>query len=399
MESLFSSQCLIVLLLLLLSLSSYSHSYSSDGFSVEIIHRDSAVSPLYNPSQTHSQRLANAFRRSITRASTLYSSHQLSTSSVESTLYTDGGEYLMSISIGTPPFDILAIADTGSDLTWTQCSPCKKCYKQVAPLFKPNSSKTYRDATCDSSVCKSATGAKTSCSSLDDSCQYSVSYGDQSFSNGNIATDVLTLSSTSGRPVTFPNFIIGCSHNSDVVSGAGVVSTPIVKGETDTFYYLTLEGITVGSLNGKKNKKFINFRSSSSTPAAVSQGNIIIDSGTTLTLVPEEFYSDFESAVASELKNEKRVEDPSGTLSLCYQISSGKDFVSPSITMNFKGADVELSQLNTFVQVSDTVVCLSFVSAQGIAIYGNLAQMNFLVGYDRVKNTVSFKPTDCSTYN
>uniref|UniRef100_A0A803NLC9 Peptidase A1 domain-containing protein n=2 Tax=Cannabis sativa TaxID=3483 RepID=A0A803NLC9_CANSA len=363
----------------------------------------------------------------------------------------------MSISIGTPPFDILAIADTGSDLTWTQCSPCKKCYKQVAPLFKPNSSKTYRDATCDSSVCKSATGAKTSCSSLDDSCQYSVSYGDQSFSNGNIATDVLTLSSTSGRPVTFPNFIIGCSHNSDgtfdergsgivglgggvdsltsqltssiggkfsyclvpfisggnqtknsstlsfgsnaVVSGAGVVSTPIVKGETDTFYYLTLEGITVGSLNGKKNKKFINFRSSSSTPAAVSQGNIIIDSGTTLTLVPEEFYSDFESAVASELKNEKRVEDPSGTLSLCYQISSGKDFVSPSITMNFKGADVELSQLNTFVQVSDTVVCLSFVSAQGIAIYGNLAQMNFLVGYDRVKNTVSFKPTDCSTYN
>ncbi|KAK9188185.1 hypothetical protein WN944_019584 [Citrus x changshan-huyou] len=33
---------------------------------------------------------------------------------------------------------------------------------------------------------------------------------------------------------------------------------------------------------------------------------------------------------------------------------------------------------------------------QGLAIYGKLMQMNFLVGYDTEKRTVSFKQTDCT---
>ena len=45
------------------------------------------------------------------------------------------------------------------------------------------------------------------------------------------------------------------------------------------------------------------------------EGNIIIESGTTLTMLPTEFYSMFESAVAEEI-NLERGNDPSHVLSL-----------------------------------------------------------------------------------
>lgn len=36
------------------------------------------------------------------------------------------------------------------------------------------------------------------------------------------------------------------------------------------------------------------------------------------------------------------------------------------------------------------------VPLYGLYLFGNLLQRNVLVGYDLVKNEVSFKPTDCS---
>ncbi|KAA3486534.1 aspartic proteinase CDR1-like [Gossypium australe] len=46
--------------------------------------------------------------------------------------------------------------------------------------------------------------------------------------------------------------------------------------------------------------------------------------------------------------------------------------------------------------VSEGMSCFTFSSFQGLAIYGNLAQMNFLVSYDIENQVVSFKPTQCS---
>ncbi|KAE8687331.1 putative aspartic protease [Hibiscus syriacus] len=402
------------------------------GFSVELIHRDSVKSPFYNPSETASDRITNALRRSFNRVNHFKPS-SVSTKTVEADIIVNSGEYLMNISIGTPGFDIVAIADTGSDLIWTQCKPCSQCFTQEAPLFDPSKSSTYRKLSCSASQCGSF--QQSSCST-DDTCQYSVGYGDKSFSRGNLAADTLNLASTTGRPVAVPKTVIGCGLDNGgtfnekssgiiglgggkvslisqlgtsiegkfsycllpisetgkstklnfgsnaVVSGAGVVSTPLVKSTPDTFYYLTLEAISVGT-------KRIDFTGSS--PGS-GEGNIIIDSGTTLTLLPSDFYSDLESAVDSQI-NATRAEGPQG-LSLCYEAQN--DIEVPAITVHFTNADVELKPLNTFVRVSDTTVCFTFTANNDFAIYGNLAQMNFLVGYDTEKQTVSFKPTDCS---
>ncbi|GMI94251.1 hypothetical protein like AT1G64830 [Hibiscus trionum] len=402
------------------------------GFSVELIHRDSVKSPFYNPSETASDRITNALRRSFNRLNH-FRPNSVSTKAAEAEIIVDAGEYLMNISLGTPGFDIVAIADTGSDLIWTQCKPCSKCFKQETPLFDPSKSSTYRKLSCSASQCADLQGS--SCST-GNTCRYSVSYGDRSFSNGDLAADTLTLGSTTGRPVAVPKTVIGCGHESGgtfgektsgiiglgggeaslisqlgtsiagkfsycllpisetgnsnkmnfgsnaVVSGRGVVSTPLVKQSPDTFYFLTLEAISIG-------KKRIEFTGSS---LGSDSGNIIIDSGTTLTLLPSDFYSELESAMDG-LINATKVEGPQG-LSLCYEAQD--DIKIPDVTVHFTDADVTLKPLNTFVRVSDTTICFTFSPNDEFAIYGNLAQMNFLVGYDTEKNTVSFKPTDCS---
>ncbi|GAU43735.1 hypothetical protein TSUD_365840 [Trifolium subterraneum] len=131
-----------------------------------------------------------------------------------------------------------------------------------------------------------------------------------------------------------------------------------------------------------------------STSTGGDEGNIIIDSGTTLTLLPDDIYTNLESAVVEQVKLD-RVDDPNQIFSLCYSITSD-DYDFPLITAHFKGADVELHSISTFVKVGDGIVCFAFQSSQIGAIFGNLAQQNLLVGYDIQQNIVSFKATDCS---
>nr|KYP40846.1 Aspartic proteinase nepenthesin-1 [Cajanus cajan] len=307
-------------------------------------------------------------------------------------------------------------------------------------MFDPSKSTTYKTLPCSSDTCESA--RSTSCKGR--TCEYSINYGDGSHSHGDLSVDTLTLASTNGSRVTFPKTVIGCGHSNTVsfqgrssgivglgggpvslitqlsssidgkfsyclapmftnsnsssqlnfgdnavVSGDGTVSTPIIGHDQEIFYYLTLESFSVG-------KKRVEFGSPISDESS-EEGNIIIDSGTTLTLLPSDVYSNLESAVADEIALE-RVKDPSNLLSLCYKTTSSGEVDVPTITAHFSGADVKLNAINTFVEVADGIICFAFHPSDDIgAIFGNLAQQNLLVGYDLQESTLSFKPTDCTT--
>ncbi|CAN1794007.1 Aspartic proteinase CDR1 [Linum perenne] len=368
------------------------------GFSTDLIHRDSSSSPFYNSQETPAQRIHNAARRSIARVHRFsniihHITHELD--DPNALLTANNGEYLVNISLGTPPFPIVAIADTGSDIIWTQCKPCANCYK----LFDPKSSTTYRTVSCSSDACNSLQNEGSSCSSNGQVCQYQVSYGDQSHTQGDVASETLTLDSTTGRPVALPKTIIGCGHDnagtfdskgSGIVglgggSGSNVVSTPLFSDPSQpTFYFLQLQAISVGS-------KKIPFESSS---IASSGGNIIIDSGTTLTLVPTQFLSQLSDAVESQVTGGTKASDPQGFFSLCYVADS--NIKVPPVTVHFQGADLAMTPDNIFIHVSDKIMCLAFYANDELSIYGNVAQQNFLIGYDLQKHTISFKPTDCS---
>ncbi|KFK23711.1 hypothetical protein AALP_AAs68056U000100 [Arabis alpina] len=437
MAPIFSS-VLLSLCLLSSPFLSNANAHKKLGFTADLIHRDSPKSPFYNPTQTPSQRLRNAINRSVNRVAhfTNIYGKDASDNSPQTEITSSHGEYLMNVSLGTPPFPIMAVADTGSDLVWTQCKPCEDCYTQEDPLFDPKASSTYRNVSCSSSQC-SEFGTEGSCST-DNTCSYSIAYGgDRSHSKGNVAADTLTLGSTNSRPVQLKNVIIGCGHNNAgkfnkkssgivglgggaaslvsqlgdsidgkfsycfvpltekdrtskinfgtnaVVSGKGVVSTPLIKKSPQTFYYLTLESISVGS-------KKIQFPGINS---GTGQGNIIIDSGTTFTFLPMEFYTQLERAVASQIKAERQ-EAPQGSMGLCY--SATAKLKVPVITVHFDGADVKLDSSNSFAQISEELVCFAFRGSDDFFIYGNLSQMNFLVGYDTVSRKVSFKRADCA---
>ncbi|KAL2326426.1 hypothetical protein Fmac_025484 [Flemingia macrophylla] len=427
-----NSWCVVLVLLCLYNLISFSQAHNN-GFSVEIIHRDSPRSPLYRSMETKFERVANAVRRSINRAHHLRK-YSISPNTAEAPVVAGQGEYLMIYSVGTPPFQLYGIIDTGSNIVWLQCQPCEQCYNQTTPIFDPSKSKSYKTLPCTSTTCQSVAG-----NSCDQNCEYSISYGDGSVSQGDLSVDTLTLGSTSGSSVQFPRTVLGCGHKNTglfqgktsgivglsggpvslitqlsssiagkfsyclaplftesdsssklnfgdaaVVSGAGTVSTPIVPQADHIFYFLTLEALSVGNNR-------IEFGNSSSSDG---EGNIIIDSGTTLTVLPDDMYSNLESAVADAVKLE-RVDDPNQQLSLCFKSTSDEPDV-PVITAHFTGADVQLNPVNTFIQVADEIICLAFQASEDQAIFGNLAQQNLLVGYDLQKNTLSFKPTDCT---
>ncbi|KAL8460825.1 hypothetical protein ACS0TY_032360 [Phlomoides rotata] len=389
----------------------------------------------YDPSKTRFQRLRDAIDRSFSRKSFLL--RKTSRSTVDQTpqapLTRAGGEFLIEYQIGTPPVRQLSIADTGSDLTWIQCKPCTNCYKQNYPVFDSTASTTYKTVGCGTATCTS--GESTTCNNKN-VCQYQVQYADQSFTQGDLATETLTL----GRTASFRSFAFGCGFDNEgtfgstgsgvfglgngkisivnqessairgrfsycltsydsnvtstisfgssaVVTGPKVQSTPLVSKDPDTFYYLTLKGLSVG-------EQRVEYKSSSGIDQqSGGKGNIIIDSGTTLTFLPSNLYEGFEAALKSAIKATP-VKDPEGTFNLCY--SSRSRVTAPLITAHFEGADVVLPRDQTFLEVSDGLVCLTLIPSQDLAIYGNLHQAGFLIGYDIPKKQVNFLPTDCT---
>ncbi|KAM3266772.1 hypothetical protein P3L10_003767 [Capsicum annuum] len=181
---------------------------SVNGFTLDLIHRDFPLSPFYNLSSTPFERLQNAFHRSFSRANSFFKGN--SVNEIQSIITPIPGEYLMKISIGTPPVEIVAIADTGSDLTWTQCKPCILCFQQSRPLFDSNKSSTYTTMSCKDKECTSI-GSFSYCGD-GNICEYRISYAGQSRTFGDLAFDKFTLPSTSGKNVVIPNVAFGCGH-------------------------------------------------------------------------------------------------------------------------------------------------------------------------------------------
>ncbi|KAI3920181.1 hypothetical protein MKX01_017838 [Papaver californicum] len=420
---------LFVLLFLSVSISVH-----GNGFSVNLIHRDSPDSPFYNPLDTFTDRFQKVVRRSMHRVNYL--------SSTLASAANGHGNGDDTIRARTPPRQLLAIMDTGSDLTWIQCKPCAHCYNQTAPVFDPKKSSTYIDVPCASRTCENFHDV--TCERR--LCKYGVAYGDRSYSEGNLAFETVSFDSTSGRPVKLPKIAFGCGHNNAgtfsmngsglvglggggyslvsqlgsrieskfsycllpfdskqssklnfgshaEITGRGVVSTPLISSSQlsqKTFYYLSLEGISV-------NENKVLYKSSSievnnDNGRHQKQGNIIIDSGTTLTLLPSSMYAEFETELRKAIDAEP-ISGPEG-LSLCFADSPSLSF--PGITVHFTDANVELESRNVFVLVADGVVCSTFVPSDSIAIYGNIAQIDFLVEYDIEGKKVSFKKTDCT---
>ncbi|CAL9234607.1 unnamed protein product, partial [Arabidopsis halleri] len=371
---------------------------SPHGFTIDLIHRRSNAS---------SSRVSNTQPGGSPYADTVFDTY----------------EYLMKLQIGTPPFEIEAALDTGSELIWTQCLPCLHCYDQKAPIFDPLKSSTFKEKRCKTH---------------DHSCPYEIVYADKSYTKGTLATETITIHSTSGEPFVMPETIIGCGGNNSgfrpsysgivglsrdslslisqmggaypgfisycfagkgtskinfganaIVAGDGVVSTSMfVMTAKPGFYYLNLDAVSVGDTRIE----------TQGTPFHSLKGNIVIDSGTPLTYFPVSYCNLVRKAV-ERVVTADRVSDSSRNDMLCYYSNTIEIF--PMITMHFSGgADLVLDKYNMYMELNrGGVFCLAIIcnNPTQVAIFGNRAQNNFLVGYDSSSLLVSFKPTDSLT--
>ncbi|KAI3909017.1 hypothetical protein MKX01_007867 [Papaver californicum] len=356
----------------------------------------------------------------------------------------------MVLAVGTPALPLLAVADTGSDIIWFQCTPCDVCFPQItSPIFAPENSSTYENIPCATNQCDALSSVSNAIPCDGNACKYNISYGDGSISIGNFATETLTFESTSGANSVIPvaNMAFGCGHkntgtfsslgaglvgldagpfslvsqlgsiidnkfsyclvnvnanrtrsskltfgsNPKLVNGAEVVSTPIIFKENLSFYFLTLEAISVGDVRIP-----FNTSATSSDEVLLEEGNIIIDSGSTITSLPTDFYAAFEAEMKKAITIDS-VPDPNTSSSLCYPGDSDPSLV-PAVTAHFTDADIVLSPLNLFRLKGDNkeFACLAFRPTDGVAIYGNIVQNDFIVEYDLVNKLVSFMTTDCT---
>lgn len=149
-------------------------------------------------------------------------------------------------------------------------------------------------------------------------------------------------------------------------------------------------------------------------------GGMVVDSGTTFTMLPQEFYNsvvtEFDNRVGSVYKRAAEVEDQTG-LGPCYYMDSGKvsssgSNVVPQILLHFAGnSSVAMPARNYFYEflyggdkekAKRRVGCMMLMNggdeAGGPAgLLGNYQQQGFEVVYDLEKRRVGFARRKCAS--
>jgi Xylanase inhibitor N-terminal/Xylanase inhibitor C-terminal len=336
------------------------------------------------------------------------------------------GNYVVKIGMGTPKKDFSVVFDTGSDLSWIQCKPCKACYNQTDPLFDPSLSSTFSSVPCSSPDCTLLD--ERSCSN--GQCQYEVRYGDNSQTDGSFARDTLTLSPTD----TLSNFMFGCGTSNDGLFGEtdgliglgrekvslisqasskygamfsyclpssssytgylsigknsvsnAVFTSMVQKSDTPSFYYVTLTGLKVG---GKLLKV---------SPAAFSAGTVI-DSGTVITRLPPTAYDKLRSRFQQLMR--KYPSAPSlSILDTCYDFTRYQTVSIPAVSFVFSDGTILDVDLTGILYVSKlSQACLAFAGNNrdsSIGIIGNTQQKALQVIYDIANQKIGFDSEGC----
>ena len=321
------------------------------------------------------------------------------------------------------------VVDTGSDISWVQCLPCSKCYNQSDPIFDPSSSSSFSPLSCESTQCKSLDQSQC----RDGNCLYMVSYGDGSSTAGDFVTETVTLGETPVKDIA-----IGCGHDNEGLLvgaagllglGGGTLSFPaqlkstsfsycLVDRDSDsastlefdspfprdavtaplrrnskfvTFYYVGLEGISVGG------ELLPIPKGSFEADPASGIGGIIVDSGTTVTRLRKEVYELLRDAF---LRGTRGLPSANGMpfFDTCYDLSSRTSVEVPTVAFHFpQDMVLELPAKNYLIPVDSVgTFCFAFAPTNSaLSIIGNTQQQGTRVSFDLAKSLVAFSANNC----
>ncbi|XP_021745870.1 probable aspartic protease At2g35615 [Chenopodium quinoa] len=415
-----TTQAILVIVSSVFALTSSQPSQGS--IHLSLIHRDSSLSPLYNPQESPYDRVRSSFVRSKARLSFLID-RVVDGGDFQGNVQADDGEYFVKLSVGTPPFQMFASMDTASTLVLTQClQPCISCdTNQII-------STTYHNITCTSSNC--ALVPNNACDSSN-SCTFSYR------SNSLLGSDVFAFETSNAEVFSLENVIYGCEYDQESTStqyngilGLGYHNLSLIKqmssitepkftyclgnisdpeaehllvlgngffleGQTTTLkviegkYNLVLESLSIG-----KRKLLIPPEIFQPSPLG---GGVIIDAETTLTfLAPYAYYE-----LVGELEKELglvMIIWPDPPYERCYngKLSDIRNF--HGLIFHFeREVNVLLDVDSLFLQVEDGMFCLAVLPSPvgGTSILGSLFQQSYSVGYHLGEMLVSFQKIEC----
>lgn len=340
------------------------------------------------------------------------------------------GEYFSRLGVGSPAKEYYMVIDTGSDISWLQCQPCSDCYKQSDPVFNPTLSSSYASLSCSTRQCRSLDiGA-----CRNGECLYQVSYGDGSYTVGNLVTETVSFG-TSG---SVPKVAIGCGHDNEglFVGSAGLlglgggplsmpsqikatsfsyclvdrdsrksstlefnsakpesssVTAPILRNsKLNTFYYVGLTGFSVGG-------RAVSIPPGTFAVDEIGAGGVIVDSGTAVTRLPSRAYTSLRDAF-TRLTRHLKAAKSFAIFDTCYDFSSLSSVKVPTVALSFAGGQqLELPAKNYLIPVdSEGTFCFAFAeTTSSMSIIGNVQQQGTRVHYDLAKSQVTFSENSC----
>ncbi|RLN24688.1 protein ASPARTIC PROTEASE IN GUARD CELL 2-like [Panicum miliaceum] len=358
------------------------------------------------------------------------------------------GEYFTKIGVGTPATPALMVLDTGSDVVWLQCAPCRRCYDQSGPVFDPRRSSSYGAVDCAAPLCRRLDSG--GCDLRRRACLYQVAYGDGSVTAGDFATETLTFAGGArvarvalgcghdneglfvaaagllglGRgSLSFPTQISrrygrsfsyclvdrtsssgggpGSSRSSTVTFGPAAVApsasasfTPMVRNpRMETFYYVQLVGISVGGARVPGVAE-----SDLRLDPSTGRGGVIVDSGTSVTRLARPAYSALRDAFRGAAAGLRLSPGGFSLFDTCYDLGGRKVVKVPTVSMHFAGgAEAALPPENYLIPVdSRGTFCFAFAGTDGgVSIIGNIQQQGFRVVFDGDGQRVGFAPKGC----
>ncbi|CAL4901518.1 unnamed protein product [Urochloa decumbens] len=370
---------------------------------------------------------------------------------VVSGLSQGSGEYFAQVGVGTPPAPALLVLDTGSDVVWLQCAPCRHCYAQSGKVFDPRRSRSYAAVPCAAPLCRRLDSG--GCNRRRGSCLYQVAYGDGSVTAGDLATETLSFA----RGARVPRVAIGCGHDNEglFVAAAGLLGlgrgrlslptqvarrygrsfsyclvdrtsslkpsptrsstltfgaaalagaatatarasfTPMVRNpRMSTFYYVRVVGFSVGGARVRG----VSERDLRLDPAT-GRGGVILDSGTSVTRLARPVYKALREAFRAAAGGGLRP-SPGGfsLFDTCFDLGGRRVVKVPTLSVHLAGgAAVALPPENYLIPVDTRgTFCFALAGTDGaVSILGNIQQQGFRVVFDGDAQRVGLVPKSC----
>ncbi|KAL5989895.1 hypothetical protein ACLOJK_010790 [Asimina triloba] len=129
-----------------------------------------------------------------------------------------------------------------------------------------------------------------------------------------------------------------------------------------------------------------------------SRGRTILDSGTSLTMLPTPAYRPVVGALMDSLKGFQRAQDED--LEFCFYVDKGfKEDSMPKLVWHFADSVKFEPPVKSYIIIGNfhNTNCLGFMEIPwpGVSIIGNIMQQEHLWEFDYNTGRVGFRPTTC----